>query len=205
MKILAVGWNYPKHNAELGESVVRPTNPTIFSMPETALLKDNSPFYLPDFSNDIQYETEVVVRIEKMGKNISKQFANRYYNSVTLGIDFTARDLQNELKAKGLPWDICKGFDNAAPIGEFIPKEKLPCVDSLNFYLDLNGNRVQNGCTQDMFFSVDEIIAYVSRFFTLKTGDLIFTGTPNGVGPVHVGDRLTGVLEGNKLLDFEVL
>lgn len=205
MKILAVGWNYPKHNAELGESVVKPSEPVIFSMPETALLKDNKPFYLPDFSSDMQYETEIVVRISKMGKNISKKFAGRYYDSVGLGIDFTARDLQNKLKAKGQPWDICKGFDNAAPISEFLPKDSLPDINSLNFKLELNDRVAQVGNTADMFFSVDDIVSYVSKFFTLKTGDLIFTGTPDGVGPVSVGDRLKASLEGKTLLDFEVL
>lgn len=205
MKILAIGWNYPKHNAELGESVVKPAEPVIFSMPETAVLKDNKPFYLPDFSNDVQYETEIVVRISKMGKNIATQFAHRYYDAIGLGIDFTARDLQNRLKANGQPWDICKGFDNAAPVSEFLPKESLPSLDALNFSLNLNGQTVQKGCTSDMFFSVDDIIAYVSKFFTLKTGDLIFSGTPAGVGPVKVGDHLDGFIEDRHLLNFDVL
>lgn len=203
MKILAVGWNYMAHNKELNPTNV-PTEPVIFMKPETALLRENKPFFLPDFSSDVQYETEVVVRISKMGKNISEKFAPRYYDAYALGIDFTARDLQRKFKENGGPWEICKGFDNSAPISEFIPKEELGDLSALPFHLDLNGATVQQGNTQDMIFNVDTIIAYVSRFFTLKTGDLIFTGTPVGVGPVKIGDRLEGYLADRKLLDFRV-
>ncbi|MCQ2193893.1 MAG: fumarylacetoacetate hydrolase family protein [Paludibacteraceae bacterium] len=203
MKILAVGWNYMAHNKELNPTNV-PTEPVIFMKPETALLRENKPFFLPDFSSDVQYETEVVVRISKMGKNISEKFAPRYYDAYALGIDFTARDLQRKFKENGGPWEICKGFDNSAPISEFIPKEELGDLSALPFHLDLNGATVQQGNTKDMIFNVDTIIAYVSRFFTLKTGDLIFTGTPVGVGPVKIGDRLEGYLADRKLLDFRV-
>lgn len=172
--------------------------------PETALLKDNKPFYLPDFSGRIDYECEVVVRISKMGKNISKKFANRYYDEIGLGIDFTARDLQNEFKANGSPWEICKGFDNSAPVSEFISKEGYD-VNNLHFSLKKNGETVQSGDTADMVFSIDEIIEYVSKFFTLKTGDLIFTGTPVGVGPVSINDRLEGYIEEKKMFQFDIL
>lgn len=202
MKIFAVGWNYFAHNKELNP-VNTPEHPVIFSKPETALLHDNKPFYYPEFSQNIHYETEIVVRISKMGKNISEKFAHRYYDAVALGIDFTARDLQNELKAKGAPWDICKGFDNSAPISEFLPKEELD-LDHLNFSLQINGEEKQKGNTENMIFSIDKIIAYVSQFFTLKTGDLIFTGTPEGVGPVHIGDRLEGFIEEKKMFDFSI-
>ena len=203
MKILAVGWNYAEHNKELNPTQL-PKHPVIFMKPETALLKDNKPFYLPDFSERIDYECELVVRISKMGKNISKKFANRYYDEIGLGVDFTARDLQNEFKAAGAPWEICKGFDNSAPISEFISKEGFD-INSLRFSLKKNGETVQQGNTSDMIFSVDEIIEYVSKFFTLKTGDLIFTGTPVGVGPVHINDRLEGYIEDKLMFQFDVL
>ncbi|MBR3520512.1 MAG: fumarylacetoacetate hydrolase family protein [Paludibacteraceae bacterium] len=203
MKILAVGWNYAEHNKELNPTQL-PKHPVIFMKPETALLKDNKPFYLPDFSERIDYECELVVRISKMGKNISKKFANRYYDEIGLGVDFTARDLQNEFKAAGAPWEICKGFDNSAPVSEFISKEGFD-INSLRFSLKKNGETVQQGNTSDMIFSVDEIIEYVSKFFTLKTGDLIFTGTPVGVGPVHINDRLEGYIEDKLMFQFDVL
>ena len=203
MNILAVGWNYAEHNKELNPTQL-PKHPVIFMKPETALLKDNKPFYLPDFSERIDYECELVVRISKMGKNISKKFANRYYDEIGLGVDFTARDLQNEFKAAGAPWEICKGFDNSAPISEFISKEGFD-INSLRFSLKKNGETVQQGNTSDMIFSVDEIIEYVSKFFTLKTGDLIFTGTPVGVGPVHINDRLEGYIEDKLMFQFDVL
>ncbi len=180
-------------------------NPVIFIKPDSALLKDNKPFFIPDFSHDIHYELEIVVRINKLGKNIAERFAHRYYDELTVGIDFTARDLQSDLKAKGLPWELSKGFDSSAAVGEFIPKEALPNpVNNLNFELLKNGNQVQKGNSSDMIHSVDKIIAYVSRFFTLKIGDIIFTGTPAGVGRVDIGDRLEGFLEDQKLFDFYV-
>lgn len=203
MKILAVGWNYADHSKELNPNQL-PKHPVIFMKPETALLKDNKPFYLPNFSERIDYECELVVRISKMGKNISKKFASRYYDEIGLGIDFTARDLQNGFKAAGAPWEICKGFDNSAPVSEFISKEGYD-INNLNFSLKKNGETVQQGNTSDMIFSVDEIIEYVSKFFTLKTGDIIFTGTPVGVGPVKINDHLEGFIEDKMMFHFDVL
>lgn len=203
MKILAVGWNYADHCKELNPTKL-PKHPVIFMKPETALLKDNKPFYLPNFSERIDYECELVVRISKMGKNISKKFANRYYDEIGLGIDFTARDLQNGFKAAGAPWEICKGFDNSAPVSEFISKEGYD-INNLNFSLKKNGETVQQGNTSDMIFSVDEIIEYVSKFFTLKTGDIIFTGTPVGVSPVKINDHLEGYIEEKLMFHFDVL
>ncbi|MCQ2210820.1 MAG: fumarylacetoacetate hydrolase family protein [Paludibacteraceae bacterium] len=202
MKIIAVGWNYAEHNKELNRINI-PEHPVIFMKPETALLKDNKPFFLPDFSNRIEYETEILIRISKMGKNISAKFADRYYDAIGLGIDFTARDLQNDFKAKGVPWEICKGFDNSAPISNFISKEKFD-INNISFSLQINGKAVQTGNTKDMIFNVNAIIEYISKFFTLKTGDIIFTGTPVGVGPVKIGDHLEGFIENNKMLDFVV-
>jgi 2-keto-4-pentenoate hydratase/2-oxohepta-3-ene-1,7-dioic acid hydratase in catechol pathway len=202
MKIIAVGWNYAEHNKELNRINI-PEHPVIFMKPETALVRDNKPFYLPNFSNRIEYETEIILRISKMGKNISAKFADRYYDAIGLGIDFTARDLQNEFKAKGAPWEICKGFDNSAPISAFLPKEEFD-INNLNFSLNINGEEVQRGNTKDMIFKVNDIIAYISQFFTLKTGDIIFTGTPVGVGPVKIGDHLEGYIEHNKMIDFSV-
>lgn len=201
MKILCIGRNYGKHAVELGNDI--PDKPVIFSKPDTALLRNNEPFYIPPFSSDVHYETELVIKIDKMGKSIAPQFAHKYYSQITLGIDFTARDIQSELKAKGLPWELAKAFDNSAVIGEFIPLEKLDIQD-LHFTLERNGDTVQNGHTADMLFKVDEIISFVSNYFTLKTGDLIFTGTPEGVGKVSFGDRLSAKLEGKELLNFEI-
>lgn len=202
MKIIAIGWNYMEHNKELNRENL-PPHPVIFMKPETALLKDNSPFYLPDFSSQIEYEAEIVVRISKMGKNIASKFAHRYYDAIALGIDFTARDLQNQLKEAGSPWDICKGFDNSAPISKFIPAQNLNLSD-LSFSLSLNGKNVQQGNTSNMIWNIDEIISFVSRYFTLKTGDLIFTGTPHGVGKISVGDHIEGFIGDEKMLDFDV-
>jgi len=202
MKIIAIGRNYVDHAKELNNAV--PTKPVFFLMPETALVKNNNPFYYPDFSDDIHYECEIVVNINRVGKNIATKFASRYYDEIGVGIDFTARDLQNECKAKGLPWEIAKAFDNAAPIGKFILKSKFADINNINFSLDLNGKSVQQGNTGDMIFKIDELISYVSRFFTLKMGDLIFTGTPAGVGPVKIGDRLSAKIEGEELLNFKV-
>lgn len=204
MKIIAVGMNYALHNQELGH-VAHSTEPVIFMKPDSALLRDGKPFFLPDFSDDVQYETEVVVRICRLGKHIAPRFASRYYDAVTVGIDFTARDLQNRFRAGGLPWELSKGFDNSAAIGRFIPLEQLGGnVQQLDFRLDIDGREVQRGCTADMLFRVDDILSYVSRFMTLKMGDLLFTGTPAGVGPVAVGQHLHGYLGEEEVLDFYI-
>lgn len=203
MKILAVGMNYAEHNKELNNSFL-PTEPVIFSKPESSLNRDGKPFFVPDFAERFDYETEIVVRINKLGKNIAERFAYRYYDELTVGIDFTARDLQEKLKEKGLPWDICKGFDGAAAIGEFVNKSELPDIQNLNFRLDVDGRTAQTGWTGDMIFTVDKIISYVSKFFILKTGDLIFTGTPVGVGPVSENQMLEGFVEDRKLLELKV-
>lgn len=171
---------------------------------DSSLLKDGKPFFIPDFSSEIHYETELVIKVDRLGKNIAERFAHRYYHEVTVGIDFTARDWQRRLRAQGLPWELSKSFDNSAAIGTFIPLAEVGNVNDLSFRLDLNGETVQEGHTREMLFSVDRIIAYVSRFFTLKIGDLIYTGTPAGVGPVHIGDRLEGYVGDRKLLDFHV-
>lgn len=195
--------NYAAHNKELHHTLEL-TEPTIFMKSDSSLLKDGKPFFIPDFSSEIHYETELVVKIDRLGKNIAERFAHRYYSEVTVGIDFTARDLQRRLREQGLPWEISKAFDNSAVIGTFIPLEEAGKVNQLSFHLDMNGKTVQQGNTADMLFSVDQIIAYVSRFFTLKIGDLIYTGTPVGVGPVSIGDHLEGYLGERKLLDFHV-
>jgi 2-keto-4-pentenoate hydratase/2-oxohepta-3-ene-1,7-dioic acid hydratase in catechol pathway len=203
MKIIAVGWNYALHNKELSHNLPS-REPVIFMKPDTALLRDNASFYLPDFSDDVQYETEVVFHICKIGKNIAEKFAYRYYDSVGLGIDFTARDLQRKFKQESAPWELCKAFDGSAPVSRFIPKEEFSDLNSLSFSLHRDDKILQEGNTRDMIFKIDAIIAYVSRFITLKTGDLIFTGTPVGVGTVKLGDRLEGYLEGKKMLDFYI-
>ena len=203
MKIIAVGMNYANHNKEIHNSLLL-SEPVIFMKPDSALLKDGKPFFIPDFSSEIHYETEVVVRINKLGKNIAEQFAHRYYDEITVGIDFTARDLQNDLCQKGLPWEICKGFDGSAVIGEFVALSEDDNIQNLDFHLDIDGKTVQKGNTSDMTFTVDKIISYVSRFFTLKIGDLIYTGTPTGVGAVNIGNHLQGYLGNRKLLDFHV-
>ena len=195
--------NYAAHNKELHHTLEL-TEPTIFMKSDSSLLKDGKPFFIPDFSSEIHYETELVVKIDRLGKNIAERFAHRYYHEVTVGIDFTARDWQRRLRAQGLPWELSKSFDNSAAIGTFIPLAEAGNVNDLSFRLDLNGKTVQEGHTREMLFSVDRIIAYVSRFFTLKIGDLIYTGTPAGVGPVHIGDRLEGYVGDRKLLDFHV-
>ena len=195
--------NYAAHNKELHHTL-EITEPTIFLKADSSLLKDGKPFFIPDFSSEMHYETELVGKIDRLGKNIAERFAHRYYNEVTVGIDFTARDLQRRLREQGLPWEISKAFDNSAAIGTFVPLNEAGEVNHLSFHLDINGQTVQQGCTEDMLFSVDKIIAYVSRFFTLKIGDLIYTGTPAGVGAVHIGDHLEGYLGDRKLLDFHV-
>ena len=204
MKIIAVGMNYAQHNKELGHTQEN-REPVIFMKPASAILKDGKPFFVPDFSHEVHYETEVVVRICRLGKNIAPRFAHRYYDAVTVGIDFTARDLQRKFREAGNPWELCKGFDNSAAIGTFISLEQAGGdLQNLDFHLDIDGCEVQRGNTADMLFKIDDIIAYVSRFMTLKIGDLLFTGTPAGVGPVSVGQHLQGYLGGEKLLDFHI-
>ena len=204
MKVIAVGMNYARHCEELHAGELLPQEPVIFMKPDSALLKDGKPFFIPDFSNRIEYETEVVVRISRLGKSIAPRFAHRYYDAVTVGIDFTARDLQQQLRKEGKPWELSKGFDGAAVIGDWIPVTELPSVQQLSFHLDIDGKTVQQGNTADMLFGVDDIIAFVSRFCMLKMGDLIYTGTPVGVGPVQIGNHLEGYLEGKKVLDFNI-
>lgn len=197
--------NYLEHNKELHNSLYIQEEPVIFTKADSALLTRGRPFFIPDFTQRCDYETELVVRICRLGRSIPQRFAHRYYDAVTVGIDFTARDVQERLRAKGLPWEICKGFDGSAAIGRFVAKESLgKDIQDLSFHLDINGTTVQNGHTADMIHTVDEIVSYVSRFFTLKTGDLIFTGTPAGVGPVHIDDHLEGWLEEDKVLEFNV-
>ena len=203
MKIFAIGLNYDAHNKEM-KRTFESEEPVLFMKPDTALLKDGKPFFMPDFSENMHYETELVVRINRLGKNIAERFAHRYYDEVTVGVDFTARDLQQRLKEKGLPWEISKSFDNSAAIGEFVSKNELNDIQNVNFHLDIDGRSVQQGNTKDMIYSVDKIISYISRFFTLKIGDLIFTGTPAGVGPVSINNHLQGYIEDKKLLDFKV-
>ncbi|MDR1746030.1 MAG: fumarylacetoacetate hydrolase family protein [Tannerella sp.] len=202
MKVIAVGMNYAAHNQEMQHALKR-TEPTIF-MKGDSVLKDGKPFFIPGFSTEIHYETEVVIKICRLGKNIAEQFACRYYEEVTVGIDFTARDLQTKLRSEGLPWEISKAFDNAAVTGRFIPLAEAGNINQLAFHLDINGQTVQQGNTCDMIFSTDEIIACASGFFTLRMGDLIYTGTPAGVGTVNIGDHLQGYLGDRKLLDFYV-
>ena len=204
MKIIAVGMNYMAHCQELHANEKLPEEPVLFMKPDSALLKDSKPFFIPDFSKQIHYETELVVRICRLGKNIAPRFAHRYYDAVTVGIDFTARDLQNKLRSEGKPWEISKGFDNSAVIGDFVPVSRLKDVQNLYFYLTIDGNKVQEGNTGDMLFKIDDLIAYISQFYTLKIGDLLYTGTPVGVGPVSINQHLEGYLEGEKLLDFYV-
>ncbi len=201
MKIFAIGMNYAQHNKELDGTLYKPKTPVVFTKADSALLKDRKPFFVPDFMGRIDYEAELVVRISRLGKCISQRFAHRYYDAVTVGIDFTARDLQQKLRAEGKPWDLCKGFDGAAAVGEWLPIERFRSVDALHFRLDKNQQTVQEACTSDLLFKVDELIAYISRFFTLKTGDLIYTGTPAGVGPVNINDLLEGYLEEQKVLE----
>lgn len=202
MKIICIGRNYVDHAKELNNPV--PKQPVFFMKPETALLQKNNPFFYPQFSEDIQYEVEVVVKINKVGKYIQKEFAKNYYEEIGLGIDFTARDLQASAKAKGLPWEIAKAFDHAAPIGTFLPKTNFTNVQDFEFSLEINNQIRQIGNTKEMIFSIDDIIVYISQFVSLKTGDLIFTGTPAGVGPVSIGDRLQGFIGKEEMFDFEI-
>ena len=204
MKILCVGMNYLEHNKELEKTLILPKDPVIFSKPDSAILKNGKPFFVPDFASQFDYETELVVRIDRMGKSIPERFVDRYICSVTVGIDFTARDLQRSLRDKGLPWDLSKGFDGSAVLGEWVPVEEVCDLQDLTFHLDIDGKTVQTGYTGDMLFSVAQLVSYVSRFHTLKTGDLLYTGTPAGVGPVHPNQHLDGWLGERKVLSFNV-
>ena len=203
MKIFCIGMNYAAHNKELHGTLKKPDEPVIFLKADSSLLKDHKPFFIPDHLGRIEYETEVVVRICKLGKTVPVRFAPRYYDALTVGIDFTARELQHKLSAASQPWDLAKGFDGAACLGEWVPKEKFRDLNALRFHLDINGQTVQEGCTADMLYKIDEIIAYISQYFTLKTGDILFTGTPAGVGPVHIDNHLEGYLEERKVLEFK--
>ena len=205
MKIFCIGKNYALHNEEMDGRQYKTAEPVVFMKPESALLKNGKPFFLPEHLGRVDHEVEVVVRICRLGKNVSERFAHRYYDAITVGIDFTARDLQRRLKDNGHPWEIAKAFDGSAAIGEWVTNSlSFSEGTGVGFHLDINGKTVQTGYTCDMLYKVDELISYISRFFTLKTGDMLFTGTPVGVGPVHVNDHLEGYLEDKKLLDFWV-
>jgi 2-keto-4-pentenoate hydratase/2-oxohepta-3-ene-1,7-dioic acid hydratase in catechol pathway len=202
MKIICIGRNYADHVKEMNNPL--PAVPVFFMKPDSSVILNNQPFFLPDFSSEVHYETEIVLKISRLGKHIDKKFAHRYYREIGTGIDFTARDLQRQCIREGQPWEIAKGFDGSAVVGKFMAKEKLPDPAAISFQLELNGKIVQEGNTRNLIFSFDDIIAYVSRFVTLKTGDLIFTGTPAGVGPVKINDHLVASLEGQVMLDFYV-
>lgn len=201
MKIICIGRNYVEHIHELNNEV--PDEPVIFLKPDTALLRENAPFFIPEFTQDVHYEVELVVKIKKMGKFIPVQFAHTYYDEISLGIDFTARDLQSKLKSKGLPWEKSKGFDHSAVIGKFLPKTDFD-LTNLKFRLEKNGEVVQQGNSQQMINSIDQIISHVSEYFTLKVGDYIYTGTPSGVGPVTSGDKLVGFIEAQEMFQFTI-
>lgn len=202
MKIICIGLNYKSHIQEL--KCETPEQPLFFLKPETSMILRNRPFFLPDFSNDIHYEVELLVKINKVGKFIQKRFAHTYYDEIGLGIDFTARDIQQEAMAKGLPWELSKAFDGSAIIGNFLPKSQFADLQNINFHLQKNEQIVQKGNSADMLFEIDDIIAYVSQFITLKIGDIIFTGTPVGVGRIEINDRLQGFIEEQKMFDFRV-
>lgn len=202
MKIICIGRNYSEHIKELKNET--PENPIVFLKPDTSILLKKQPFFIPDFSNDVHHEIEVIIKINKIGKHIQPQFAHTYYNAISIGIDFTARDVQDELRAKGLPWECSKSFDGATVIGKWVPKEKFSDINRLGFTLQKNDQIVQKGNTQDMLHNIDALIAYISKYFTLKIGDIIFTGTPAGVGPVAVNDKLSGFLEGEELFNIKV-
>ena len=202
MKILAVGRNYAAHIEELNNE--RPESPVVFFKPDTALLRNNEPFYYPEFSNDIHFEVEILLKICKPGKHIQEKYASSYYDEIGIGIDFTARDLQQHAKKKGLPWALAKGFNNSAPISDFYPIDRFGDIHNLNFGLKIDGIERHRGNTSLMLFSFDQIISYISQFFTLKKGDIVFTGTPEGVGPISIGNRLSAFIEDQTLLDFEV-
>ncbi len=202
MKIICIGRNYAKHIEELANE--KPDNPVIFLKPDSAILAKNQPFFIPPFSNDIHYEVEILVKINKVGKHIDEKFAHKYYDEIGLGIDFTARDIQDKCKEKGLPWEKAKAFDGSAVIGKFIPKEKLGDLNNLEFSLHKNSELVQDGNTNAMLWKIDELIAYVSQFFTLKKGDVIFTGTPAGVGKVNENDILVGTIKDKELFSIKI-
>jgi 2-keto-4-pentenoate hydratase/2-oxohepta-3-ene-1,7-dioic acid hydratase in catechol pathway len=203
MKIICIGHNYAEHNKELFGGYEG--NPVFFMKPDTALLRNNAPMYYPKFTQDLQYEVELVLRIGKLGRGVSERFAHRYFSEIGIGIDFTARDVQRECKEKGLPWEVCKSFDYSAPVSpEFVPLSSLPDVDNIKFSLELNGKIVQQGSSADMIFGFNRIVSHVSNYVTLKMGDLIFTGTPSGVGPVKIGDVLVAKLEGKPMLTVEI-
>ena len=202
MKVICIGRNYLDHVKELNSPL--PSVPVFFMKPDTSIVTRNRPFYYPDFSKEIHYEVELVIRICKVGKNIQPRFASAYFDEIGIGLDFTARDLQDECKKKGLPWLISKGFDNAAPLGRFLKKSTFQDLRNIHFHLDINGNTVQKGNSGDMIFPFEELISYVSKFITLKMGDLIYTGTPVGVGPIRIGDRLEAYIEGEKLLKCDI-
>lgn len=202
MKLICIGRNYAAHIDELKNE--RPEEPVVFIKPDSAVLPKEQDFYIPEFSNDVHYEVEVLVKIKKVGKHIAKQFAHKYYDEIGLGIDFTARDLQSKLKEKGLPWEKAKGFDGAAVIGTWVSKDKFKNVDDINFSLFKNGEKVQDGNTSLMLWKIDGLIAHVSTYFMLKKGDILFTGTPAGVGKVSPNDYLVGALEGEKIFEINV-
>ena len=202
MKLICIGRNYTEHIEELENE--KPKDPVVFLKPDTSILLKKQPFFIPDFSNDVHHEVEILVKINKLGKHIDRKFAHKYYNEIGLGIDFTARDLQSELKAKGLPWEKAKAFDGAAVIGKWLPKDKFKNVDDINFSLEKNDETVQQGNTSLMLWKIDELVEYVSKYFTLKIGDIIFTGTPAGVGKVVANDKLTGYIEGEELFSIKV-
>lgn len=202
MKIICIGRNYIEHAKELNNPL--PEKPVFFMKPDTAIVIRNRPFFYPEFSKEIHYETELVLKINKNGRHIQEKFAHTYYNEIALGVDFTARDLQKKSKEKGLPWEIAKAFDDSAPISKFIPISELANKEDISFRMELNGEVVQQGYSKNMIFTFDQLIAYVSKFITLKMGDLIFTGTPEGIGPVKINDRLTGYIEDRKMFDFRI-
>lgn len=202
MKIFAIGQNYAEHNKELNST--NPTEPVVFMKPDSAQLKNNKPFFIPDFTQELHYETELIIKFNRIGKNIDPKFSQRYFAEIGLGVDFTARDLQRKLKSEGKPWEICKAFDNSAVIGNFIPVSELADIQKIQFRLDINGKTVQQGNSSDMIFPINELIAYVSRFFTIKIGDILFTGTPVGVGKVAIGDTLEGYIFDKKMFDFNI-
>ena len=202
MKIICIGRNYREHAKELNNAV--PEKPVFFMKPDTALLQKNNPFFYPDFSKNVQYETEIVLKINRNGRHIEEQFAHKYFDEISVGIDFTARDLQAEQKKKGLPWEIAKAFDQSAPVGKFLPKSQFSDLNDINFSLKINGETRQQGNTKNMMFGFDRIVSYISQFVSLKPGDLIFTGTPAGVGPIAIDDHFEVFIEQEKLLEFNV-
>ena len=202
MKFICIGLNYNDHTKEFKSDI--PVEPVFFLKPDTALLRNNNPFFIPDFSDEIHYEVELILKINRLGKSIQPQFAHRYFDEIGIGIDFTARDIQNKCREKGMPWEIAKAFDYSAAIGKFLFKSKFADLNNIHFHLNINGKTVQHGCSANMVFKFDELISYTSRFMTFRTGDIIFTGTPSGVGPVKIGDRLQAYIEDELLLDFQI-